>query len=44
LGVRSEELAKKGLAGFVLQYAVDISISPTAQSKNKITTQALSLQ
>ncbi|WP_051912685.1 acyl-[acyl-carrier-protein] thioesterase [Carnobacterium funditum] len=42
LGVGDEELAKKGLAWIVLQYAVDIKHIPTAHQKIKITTQALS--
>lgn len=42
LGAGDEELAKKGLAWIVLQYAIDIKQIPKAHQKINITTQAVS--
>lgn len=42
LGVGDEDLAEKGLAWIVLQYAIEIKQMPTAHQKIKVSTQALS--
>ena len=42
LGVGDDDLAEKGLAWIVLQYAIDIKQIPTARQKIKVSTQALS--